>query len=62
MKGVFFMTYTADEVDQKIAQTKAELIAYIDKVISMQKRGETDTSDYQLLLKETTVEELDIKS
>ena len=56
------MTYTADEVDQKIAQTKAELIAYIDKVISMQKRGEADTSDYQLLLKETTVEELDIKS
>ena len=56
------MTYTADEVDQKIAQTKAELTAYIDKVIAMQKRGETNPSDYQLLLKETTVKELDIKS
>ena len=56
------MTYTADEVDQKIAQAKTELIAYIDKAISMQKRGETDPSDYQLLLKETTVEELDIES
>ena len=39
------MTYTADEVDQKIAQTKAELIAYIDKVIKKKKRGETDTSE-----------------
>ena len=55
------MTYTADEVDQKIAQTKAELLEYINKVIAMQKRGETNPSDYQLLLKETTVEEMDIE-
>lgn len=55
------MQYTADEVDQMLAKTKAELLEYIDKVIGMQKRGEDAPLDPQLLLKETTVEEQPIE-
>ena len=51
------MQYTADQVDQMLAKTKAELIDYIDHVIGMQKKGQDQPENYQLLLKETAVEE-----
>ena len=44
------MQYTADQVDQMLAKTKAH-------VIGMQKKGQDQPDNYQLLLKETTVEE-----
>lgn len=54
------MAYTADEVDQMIAKTKAELLTYIEQVIGMQKRGQSEPKNPQLLIKETSVEEENI--